>query len=384
MLSLNCGMPSGVREGVRVLHLCSEFLKMGELETLVKANVSTTKFEEDFDSFDKRCGNEARRKVKSFIFDNQTAVRPLSNAVAHLVEEEAMLRIKRYVKIAHLRRQAILDFLQCVAIAGLPLENQTIDECGLKAVRFCRGPTGNALCTITAEIDDVSRLLGDVNLAESTDVCIKEGKAIVAGYESRIETWWVLDSSSSWYSLPRLKGLLEKEWTVGGTRCRGPASRSEERNALIHRSYAVIEEISIKRLQTVEISLWAVYGVCIFGLLRCIFDLCDRTPLQDAHRESKRQSKQMWCSFFMVSILFLALAVSLSLCVVAPFAVWRLQLSRQLPALNLKIDEPDDDSVSLLHMVLCNVLLVQMALTCDQCCRARRLRAKAMNSRYTV
>jgi len=72
---------NGVKEGVRLLHLCSEFLKEGEAEKLVVANLSTTKFEEDFESFNLRCGDEARGKVKHFIFQNQTKARPLSPIV---------------------------------------------------------------------------------------------------------------------------------------------------------------------------------------------------------------------------------------------------------------------------------------------------------------
>jgi hypothetical protein len=373
---------NGVREAVRVLHMCSENLQEGELERLVRANVSTTKFEEDLEVFDKRCGQEARRRAKAYIFQNLTADHPLSPPVAKIVEAEAIAQITKYVGKAHLRRRAIQDFIKCAAYAGLPLEPAVLDACALSAVKHCRGPLGETLCTITEELEALSKTLGLLNMAQSEEACIEEGNKIVASYRERSENWWKLDSGSSWHSFARLTPLLEREWQTG--KCRGPASVSAARKALRAQAAAELKKMCGMRSIAVDIALAVCWGICILRLLYCVSHSCCSADVLDQHKESKRTRELSCWLWFMSVVLLQTLLIALVLSILAPHAVWRLQLSRQLPVLNLKFDEPDDDSVSMMHMALCNLLLIQLAMSCDNCCRARKLRAKALSQRYNV
>ena len=373
---------NGVREAVRLLHMCSENLKEGEIEGLFRANVSATKFEEDLEVFDKRCGEEARRKAKAYIFQNMTADHPLSPPVAKIVEAETIAQITKYVGKAHLRRRAILDFIKCAVYAGLPLEPAVLDACALSSVKHCRGPLGETLCTITEELEALSKTLGIFNMAQSEEVCIEEGNKIVASYRERSENWWKLDSASSWHSFARLAPLLEREWQMG--KCRGPASVSDARKSLRAQAADELKKMCGLRSIAVDIALAVCWGICVLRLLHCVSRVCCSADVQDHHKESKRR-RELSCWLWFVSVILLqALIVALVLSILAPHAVWRLQLSRQLPVLNLKFDEPDGDSVSMMHMALCNLLLIQLAMSCDNCCRARKLRAKALSQRYNV
>jgi len=315
---------NGVREAVRLLHLCSEFLKDGEAEGLVKANVSTTKFEEEFSAFDQRCGEEARRKAKAYIFENQTAAHPLAPSVAATVEAETNAQIAKYVGKAHLRRRAILDFVKCAAHAGLPLEADALDACALSAVKRCRGDNGETLCTITEEIEAVLKRIGGVNVAQSEQVCMEEANRVLAAYRQRAEMWWMLDSSSSWHSLARLKPLLERDWKIGN--CRGPSARSDARLALYAQAEAELNKMCGQRSYVVDLALLGCWSICVLGTLYCLTRLCEKANLEDPHKESKRRSQQMWCSCALSLVLLQALFVALVLSVLAPQDVWRLQV----------------------------------------------------------
>jgi hypothetical protein len=221
-----------------------------------------------------------------------------------------------------------------------------------------------------------------VNTAKSDEVCQQEGRAIVAAYEQRAASWWSLDPSSSWLSMRHLKALLDSEWQAGS--CRGPGMQAPARKALEARSQALIKDMSIARLQFVDGSLVGVYAICLLGLVNCGSRLCEGARFEDSHKEAKRRSQQMCCSCVLALLLLQALVLAIILAILAPHALWRVQLSRQLPSLKIDLNEPDDDSVPILHVVLANVLLIQLAMACDTCCRAKRLRAKANNDRYNV
>ena len=98
-----------------------------------------------------------------------------------------MMEVESYVTKAHLRRSAILDFIKCAAHAGLPLETEALDACAVSSARYCRGPTAEVLCTISEELEQISLKIGGVNSAKSEELCLREGRAIVASGTQRAE-----------------------------------------------------------------------------------------------------------------------------------------------------------------------------------------------------
>jgi len=84
------------------------------------------------------------------------------------------------------------------------------------------------------------------------------------------------------------------------------------------------------RSQLVDHALACVYVVCSVGLFLCVGRVCEPANLTDPHLESHRRRKQMWCSCIVSVVMLQALVVSIMVAIVAPFATWHLQLSRQV------------------------------------------------------
>ena len=343
-----------VRAAKALLHSCSEQAHGAPLEVLLTTNVSSTHFVEPFEAFVERCGAAAQAAVNATIMNRAFE---LPDEAEREALAEASGKVDILLQRAHLRRRALLEFMRCVASAGLPIEPENLQACQMASVRLCRDEVGIALCTITEEIELLSANVSGINTNVSFGVCTREGEAIVSRHKLRAETWWTLDSASSWYSPAVSAVLLAREWSVGS--CRGPAKESEARTLLIAESKKLVEQISNQRQRLVDDLLWGVYGVAVLGLCINVSFLCAQSKVSDHRAEAQRRSQQMWEAGLVALLLLLAAVVAVALAVVAPHAVWRVQLSRQAPKLNMAIDEPDGDSVPLGHVALCNILLVR-------------------------
>jgi len=368
-----------IRQAQGALNNCTRrFLReeINILENLHSETINLSNVEKE--EAIRECAEEAHQSVGN-ILNNQTNV--FLPQTLELLTAEANRKVARRIRSYRTSRKAVKLFLQCLRKLRFPTETELIDKCAAEAIEICKEAEEFISCNADEEIKRMQKRVETKNEEMSSNMCGRESEMLVNVYSTKARRWWMPDFGSTWMSPNKRKAIFDREWQSEA--CRGPfrsTNTFKERRGSAERDF---DSISINREEALQLTLIFVYVVVITGFLSCVYTRCVDSPIYERNAEEARRERQMTCTGMLavVQISAFVLAVWIAFC--CPYAVWRLELSSKEPTVALSGDGRED-GVSLLHIFVCNLLLVEIFFSCDMFIQIRRMQTKLRSSRYNV